>query len=150
MILMNLFPDEYVIYSIKFNSLTNPGWFSMIVWLVFLFFVSSGFKDPDPNNKNNSNNSERQSVSHTESEVQESTQAVSKNNINENSASNDIEKDINNIIDEEENSYSYMSISFTILILILLIIRVIYIIRYFTCLDDNRKLMRTYPNYNAC
>jgi hypothetical protein len=126
MILMKIFPNEYVIYYIKFNSLTNPGWFSMIVWVVFLFFVSSGFKDPEPNNKNNSNNKEKQSVSYTESEVQESTQAVSKNFIQENSALNDIENDINNIIDEEENSYSYMSISFTILILILLIIRVTF------------------------
>lgn len=115
LLLLQFFPDEYTFFSLRFNNLTNPGWLCMAIWAVFIFIVSSSFKDPEILEKKSAEASQQSN----------STQSITEKKSMDSSKDSEIEKDINNIIHEEETSYSYMSIAFTILVCILLVIRVI-------------------------
>ena len=46
LLLLQFFPNESVIYSYKFNDMTNPGWFCLILWVFFSLIVIFLFKDP--------------------------------------------------------------------------------------------------------
>lgn len=131
LILLHFFPGEETLYNLKFNANTNPGWFSAALWVLFTLAVLFLFKDPDAEMKSSVDrqNTHMRSMSESSS-ININDAVVSPNNLKttktrSGSSTGDFEQDVEEIIHEEEMSFSYMSIAFTILIAILLIIRVI-------------------------
>lgn len=146
----------------KFNQFTYPGWFFAVVWLLFGIFISGAFIDnldiklAEDEEKNSKEIDKTDHISYTEDNKSYENLNSSLNNNNNNNNNpksinnNDIEKstsvssnlieyDIQNLIREQENTFSYMSISFLLLVIILLLIRVkmlfILILFYFLLLN---------------
>lgn len=139
LLLLNFFPNEYVFFEMRFNNMTNPGWFCLILWLVFTLFILFAFKDPQHSESTTSSNSLIESQTHSlknDSRNNSNSGHVIKLEENKNLSNaiisngmtspntNMFEHDIQEIIHEQESTYSYMNIAFTILILVLLVIRV--------------------------
>jgi MFS family permease len=136
--LLHFFPTEYIFFEMRFNNMTNPGWFCLVLWLIFTLFILFAFKDPDEGEATTSSSSPIQSQTQsmrTDSLINSNNGPVikleeSKNAVNPGSNAltsantNMFEHDIQEIIHEQESTYSYMNIAFTILILVLLVIRV--------------------------
>ncbi len=126
LLLLYFMPKGASYYSLNFNSFTNPGWFCAGLWIVFLLFVVLFFNDPDKiDNTNTNTDSSAKGTSDSFTDKKEgcitSTNTTTKKIL---SNVNDIEHDIQEIIHEEESTYSYMNIAFSILIFILLVLRV--------------------------
>lgn len=135
------FPDNEN-WILKFNKFTNPGWFCAVIWLIFGIYISGAFIDNldiriAEDEKKNSNEIDKAdqilnqenyiSKENINSEAVNANLKSNNNNENEKStsvSSNLIEYDIQNLIREQENTFSYMSISFLLLVIILLLIRV--------------------------
>jgi hypothetical protein len=46
MLLLHFLPEEFMFFSLKFNNLTNPGWFCFCIWFVFFIYLLLFFRDP--------------------------------------------------------------------------------------------------------
>jgi len=140
---------DYEKWIFKFNKFTNPGWFFSIVWLIFGTYISGAFIDnldiklAEDEEKNSKEIDKTDHISYTNdiksnenlshlaynNKININSRAVNNNDVEKstNVSSNLIEYDIQNLIREQENTFSYMSISFLLLVIILLLIRVTFI-----------------------
>jgi hypothetical protein len=117
--------------KLSFNAFTSPGWLLLTLWVAFtgLFFF---LFEEHPNIKSDANEvyddfEKIESVSAGFKSDSESKQRCLKGLKKMNATFNNmnlVEKEIEEIIKEEEEKFSYLSIAFTILSLILFSIRV--------------------------
>ncbi len=132
------FPN-YEYSFLKFNQYTNPGWFCTLIWLFFGIYISGTFIDnleiksaKEYEKILNKDIDETDNIFNNEKiQSNENSQSLKKSNPKSNEvdkstsvSSNMIEYDIQNLIREQETTFSYMSISFLLLVIILLFIRV--------------------------
>jgi hypothetical protein len=144
-------PDKNY-FDFRFNKFTYPGWFCAIIWIIYGIFLSINFLDKlkinefsdieienniakeniineleiDKNkDKDKGKFKEKIDYFNLDNELNTNINKSNEDIKNFSFSSNLIEYDINNLIREQDESFSYMSISFVILILILFLIRVL-------------------------
>lgn len=122
---------EFSFKKVEFNFYTNPGWLSFILWIVFAFILFYQFNDHINMNyiNNLSNNNPDEEIYRTrgESLSLEKSEKINNEilNMNRSYTSLDLlEKEIDQIIKEEEGTFSYLSKMFYLLSSILFTTRV--------------------------
>jgi hypothetical protein len=110
LILFNV--PEYLFHNVKFDAFTNPGWLCMILWIFFSFILLFTFKDHANNCK--------KSIIHADIE----NDYDDNKNKRSSHRSSMVQKDIEALINDENDKFSYLSITFALLSFILFTSRV--------------------------
>lgn len=125
LVLFNI--PEFTLTSINlnFNPYTNPGWICMALWVIFSFILLSLFDD-NAIKYHGSISADIENRTPPAGGTFESREKVEKcvkeiKKLNQNFTNvNLVEKDIESLIKEEEETFSYLSIAFTLLSVILI------------------------------
>lgn len=121
---------DYNIDKLYFNTYTNPGWFCLIIWMFFSFFFFSMYDDhtislakrKDEADIIHQTMSPRNLTVHSEINSKH-INSLKKMNINFDDC-NLVSKDVEHLIQKEENTFSYLNKIYLILSLILFTARV--------------------------